>query len=47
MSDKTYKLIELVGVSEHSIEEAIQNAVAGPIKRSIIWIGLRSLKRAV
>ncbi len=28
MSDKTYKLIELVGVSEHSIEEAIQNAVA-------------------
>ena len=28
MSDKTYKLIELVGVSENSIEEAIQNAVA-------------------
>ena len=28
MSDKTYKLIELVGVSESSIEEAIQNAVA-------------------
>ncbi len=28
MSDKTYKLIELVGVSESSIEEAIQNAIA-------------------
>ena len=28
MSDKTYKLIELVGVSENSIEEAIQNAGA-------------------
>lgn len=28
MSDKTYKLIELVGVSETSIEEAIQNAVS-------------------
>ena len=28
MSDKTYKLIELVGESENSIEEAIQNAVA-------------------
>ncbi len=28
MSDKTYKLIELVGVSENSMEEAIQNAVA-------------------
>ena len=28
MSDKTYKLIELVGVSENSMEEAIQNAVS-------------------
>ncbi len=28
MSDKTYKLIELVGVSGNSIEEAIQNAIA-------------------
>ncbi len=28
MEDKTYKLIELVGVSETSMEEAIQNAVA-------------------
>ena len=28
MSDKTYKLIELVGVSAASIEEAIQNAIS-------------------
>ena len=28
MPDKTYKLIELVGVSGNSIEEAIQNAIA-------------------
>lgn len=28
MEEKTYKLIELVGVSETSIEEAIQNAVS-------------------
>ena len=28
MPDKTYKLIELVGVSGSSIEEAIQNAIA-------------------
>ena len=28
MEEKTYKLIELVGVSESSIEEAIQNAVS-------------------
>lgn len=28
MQDKTYKLIELVGVSGTSIEEAVQNAVS-------------------
>jgi flavin-binding protein dodecin len=28
MQDKTYKLIELVGVSATSIEDAVQNAIA-------------------
>ena len=28
MPDRTYKLIELVGVSGNSIEEAILNAIA-------------------
>ncbi len=28
MQDKTYKLIELVGVSATSIEDAVQNAVS-------------------
>ena len=28
MQDKTYKLIELVGASETSMEDAIQNAIA-------------------
>ena len=28
MQDKTYKLIELVGVSATSIEDAIQNAIS-------------------
>jgi flavin-binding protein dodecin len=28
MQDKTYKLIELVGVSETSIEDGIQNAIS-------------------
>lgn len=28
MQEKTYKLIELVGVSPNSIEEAVQNAIA-------------------
>ena len=27
-TDKTYKLIELVGVSEHSTEDAIRSAIA-------------------
>jgi flavin-binding protein dodecin len=28
MPDKTYKIIELVGVSEESIQQAVRNAVA-------------------
>ena len=28
MPDKTYKLIELVGVSEESVQQAIRNAVS-------------------
>ena len=28
MQEKTYKLIDLVGVSSNSIEEAVQNAIA-------------------
>ena len=28
MPDKTYKLVELVGVSENSMDEAIRNALA-------------------
>ena len=28
MPDKTYKIIELVGVSEESIQQAIRNAIA-------------------
>lgn len=28
MQEKTYKLIDLVGVSPNSIEEAVQNAIA-------------------
>jgi flavin-binding protein dodecin len=28
MSDKVYQVVELVGTSQHSIEEAINNAIA-------------------
>ncbi|HEX2173373.1 MAG TPA: dodecin [Dehalococcoidia bacterium] len=39
MPDKTYKIIELVGVSENSIAEAVKNAVtrAGQTLRGLDW----------
>ena len=39
MQEKTYKLIELVGVSSSSIEEAVQNAVSQAAKsvRDMRW----------
>ena len=39
MPDKTYKKIELVGVSENSMSEAVQNAVtkASESVRNIDW----------
>ena len=39
MQDKTYKLIELVGVSETSIEDGIQNAIgrAGQTLKNLDW----------
>jgi flavin-binding protein dodecin len=39
MADNTYKLIELVGASETSIEEAIQNAItrANQTLKNLDW----------
>lgn len=39
MPDKTYKLIELVGVSENSQDEAIQNAItrASQTLKNLDW----------
>jgi flavin-binding protein dodecin len=39
MPDKTYKLVELVGVSETSTEEAIRNAIARASRtlKSVDW----------
>jgi flavin-binding protein dodecin len=39
MPDKTYKLIELVGASSSSIEEAIQNAItrANQTLKNLDW----------
>lgn len=40
MPERTYKLIELVGISEKSMEDAIQNAVsrASETLKGIDWI---------
>lgn len=48
MPDKTYKIIELVGVSEESIQQAIRNAVtrASESLKGLDWfemIGVRGL----
>jgi flavin-binding protein dodecin len=39
MPDRTYKLIELVGVSEESTDQAIRNAIAraGETLRGLDW----------
>lgn len=39
MPDKTYKLIELVGVSEESVQQAIRNAItrAARTMRGLDW----------
>lgn len=50
MPDKTYKLIELVGVSEESVQQAIRNAVtrASRSLKGLDWFemtGVRGLIR--
>ncbi len=39
MPDKTYKLIDLVGVSDQSIDQAVRNAIsrAGETLRGLDW----------
>ena len=41
-SGKTYKLIELVGVSETSTEDAIRRAIAQASQTLKGWLGTRS-----
>jgi hypothetical protein len=42
MPEKTYKIIEVVGVSEESIHLAVRNALARRVRPCTISIGLRS-----
>lgn len=46
MPERTYKLIELVGVSENSVSEAIQNAVARAAQtlKGLDWIEVTQIR---
>ena len=49
MTDKTYKLIELVGVSENSMEEAIRNALeqASQTIKGLDWFEVTEVRGLV
>ena len=49
MADKTYKIIEVVGVSEESITQAVCNALAKAQQtlRNIEWFEVKNLRGAV
>ena len=46
MTEKTYKLVELVGVSENSIADAIRNAVARASKtlKGLDWFEMTEVR---
>jgi flavin-binding protein dodecin len=46
MPDKTYKLIELVGVSDESEEQAIRNAItkAGQTLKGLDWFEVKETR---
>ena len=49
MSDKTYKIIEVVGVSEDSIQEAVRAALSKATKtiRNIDWFEVKDIRGSV
>jgi dodecin len=49
MPDKTYKIIEVVGVSDESIQQAVRNAVAKAQKtiRNIDWFEVGPVRGSV
>jgi hypothetical protein len=49
MPDKTYKVIEVVGVSSNSVQEAVRNAVAKASQtvRNIDWFEVQQIRGAV
>jgi flavin-binding protein dodecin len=49
MPDKTYKIIEVVGVSDQSIHQAVRNALAKASQtlRNIDWFEVKQIRGAV
>ena len=49
MPDKTYKIVEVVGVSEESIQQAVRNALkkAQQTLRNIDWFEVKDIRGAV
>ncbi len=49
MPDKTYKIIEVVGVSEDSIQQAVRNAIAKASQtiRNIDWFEVNQIRGSV
>jgi dodecin len=49
MPDKTYKIIEVVGVSDQSIHQAVRNALtkASQTLRNIDWFEVKQVRGAV
>lgn len=49
MPDKTYKIIDVVGVSDQSIHQAVRNALtkASQTLRNIDWFEVKQIRGAV
>ncbi len=49
MPNKTYKIIEVVGVSEDSVQQAVRNAIAKARQtiRNIDWFEVKSIRGSV
>lgn len=49
MPDKTYKIVDVVGVSEESIHQAVRNAMtkANQTLRNIDWFEVKNIRGAM
>lgn len=49
MQDKTYKLVELVGVSEDSVQQAVRNAIkrASASLKGVSWFEVTDIRGLV